>query len=152
MAGEVYKFQMGTVWTGNSDGSGTASGDGWSFDFGAPTHFGGQAGRTNPEELLLTAVATCYCITLALLAERKRLSPNPLQRIEMAVTGEVERQLGGTLKFTTIRLAPVLIAPGADSTQVSALTDAAQKAEQYCPISNAVRGNVGIEVVAEVRV
>lgn len=148
MAGEVYKFQIGTVWTGNSDGSGTANGEGWSFNYGTPTHFGGEAGRTNPEELLLSAVASCYCITLALLAERKRL---PLQGIEMAVTGEVERQLGGTLKFTTIRLAPVLIAPGADSTQVSALADAAQKAEQYCPISNAVRGNVGIEVAAEVR-
>ena len=147
MADELHQFKLQTVWTGDSNGDGTANGEGWSLNYGAPSNFGGTAGRANPEELLLSAVASCYCITLAVLAERKKL---PLQPIEMAIEGDVERQLGGTLKFTAIRLLPRLIAPGADEMQVRSLTDVALKAEQYCPISNAIRGNVAIEVSPDV--
>jgi peroxiredoxin-like protein len=149
MSQESHVFKLHTRWTGNSNGDGIASGEGWEATYGVPVALGGAPGRANPEELLIGAVASCFCITLALLAERKRL---PLERIEMDAEGTVERQLGGTLKFTAIRLSPVLHSPGADETQVRSLTDAAHKAEQYCPISNAVRGNVTITVEPEVRV
>lgn len=147
MAENTHIFKLQSVWTGDSGGTGTATGDGWTISYGRPSSLGGQSGRANPEELLLSAVVSCYCITLAILAERKRI---PLERIEMAAKGDVEQQLGGTLKFAAIRLSPRLISPGLDESRVLALTEAVHKAELYCPISNAIRGNVRIEVSPEV--
>lgn len=160
MAEEIHKFTVSSTWTGNSDGDGVARGDGWSIGYGSPASFGGKTapqpsieaeegtgGRANPEELLISAVVSCYCITLAYLAERKRL---PLERIEMDASGEVVRQVGGSLKFESITLRPQLLSHGADESQVRSLTDCAHKAETYCPVSNALRGNVRIEVCPEV--
>src|ERR1051326_6775698 len=115
MPEETHTFKLQSVWNGNSDGEGTASGDGWSVAYGVPAALGGKSGRAKPDGLLVSPVVSSYCITLALLAERKRL---PLERIEMSAEGVVERQLGGTLKFSAIDLSPVLIAPSADEAQV----------------------------------
>jgi peroxiredoxin-like protein len=149
MADERHTFSVQSTWTGNSEGDGHARAEGWSVEYGVPAGLGGKAGRANPEELLLGAVVSCYCITLAILAERKRL---PLDRVEIRSEGEVERQLGGTLKLTAIRLYPTLHAAGADEAQARSLEDAAHKAEQYCVISNAIRGNVEVSVEPEIRV
>src|SRR5437763_4844644 len=112
-----------------------------------PEGLGGAAGRTNPEEMLISAVAACYSITLAVLAERRRL---PVSRIDLTARGEVVRQPGGTLKFVSISLAPRITLDGGDPAQIETLRDFALKAEQYCPISNAVRGNVEITVDPEI--
>src|SRR5438876_11969100 len=103
MAEETHRFELQSVWTGNSDGDGALSVQGRAIEYGRPPGMGGKPGRSNPEEMLLGAVASCYSITLAVLAERRRL---PITRIEMACSAEVVRQLGGTLKFVSIHLAP----------------------------------------------
>jgi peroxiredoxin-like protein len=147
MPEEQHRFALRSTWTGNSNGDGALAGAGGTLDYGPPPAFGGKPGRTNPEELLMGAVASCYSITLAILAERRRL---PITRIEMECEGEVVRQVGGTLKFVSIRLSPRLTLTGNDPSQIQAATDAAYKAEQYCVVSNAVRGNVEITVAPEI--
>ncbi len=93
------------------------------------------------------AVAACYSLTFSILAERRRI---PLSGIQMTVEGDVQRQPGGTLKFLAIRLAPRITLEGADEAQTQAARDSAHKAEQYCVISNAIRGNVEVTVTPEI--
>ncbi len=147
MAEELHRFRITSTWSGTSTGDGFLNGEGYDVAYGLPPAMGGTAGRANPEELLMGAVAACYSLTLAVLAERRRI---PLAGIQLTVDGEVERQPGGTLKFKSIRLVPIVTLSGADESQVAIARDLAQKAEQYCPISNAVRGNVEVTVTPEI--
>ena len=149
MSEEKHLFRLNSVWIGNSDGDGTlTTAWGGQVAYGVPEELGGKPGRTNPEELLLSAVVSCYSITLALLAERRRL---PLTRLEVTAEGEVVRQPDRTLKYTAIRLAPKMVLASSEEAQRQAALDCAQKAEVYCVISRAVRGNIEISVTPEVR-
>ena len=67
-----------------------------------------------------------------------------------ALEGDVIRQPGGTLKFLAIRLKPKITLNSSDEAHVKATEDFAHKAEQYCVISNAIRGNVELSVVPEI--
>src|SRR5215831_19378248 len=137
---EKHHFRLNSVWAGGSDGDGTLTAeDGRKLDYGRPPEMGGAPGRANPEEMLLGAVASCYSITLAILVERRRL---PVTRIEVAAEAEVIREPGGTLKYTAIHIQPRITLTGEDEVQQKAVLDFAQKAEVYCVISRAVRGNV----------
>jgi len=147
MSEERHEFRVSTLWSGTSDGDGIARTSGGEMAFGVPEQLGGAPGRTNPEEMLLAAVASCYVITLALLAERRRLAP---PRIEMAATAFVVRLPDRTLKYESISLAPRIVVTGGDATQRDAYLDIAQRAERYCLVSNAIRGNVAIHLEPEV--
>jgi peroxiredoxin-like protein len=148
MSEDRHTFRVESVWTGNSDGDGAAiAGTGVRTDFGVPPEMGGKVGRTNPDELLLTAVVACYSITLALLIERKRLAP---PRIEVEAEGDVVRQPDRTLKFTAIRLKPRIVVETADENVHRTLLDLAHKAEIRCLISGALKGNVEITVEPEI--
>jgi peroxiredoxin-like protein len=147
MPEETHNFHIDSVWTGGYDGDGNATAHGRAIEFGRPEELGGRPGRTSPEELLLDAVASCYSITFAVLAERRNL---PVARLELSMDGTVVRQLGGTLKFTAIHIKPRIVLTGPDDAQRQTAVDFAHKAEQYCLISNAIRGNVEVSVEPEV--
>ena len=95
----------------------------------------------------MCSVAACYSMTLAVLAERRKL---PISRIETAVEGDVIRQPGGTLKFIAMRLKSKITLNSSDEAHVKATQEFAHKAEQYCVISNAIRGNVELSVDPEI--
>jgi peroxiredoxin-like protein len=147
MSEEKHAFSLHSVWTGDSNGDGALSVGGRTEEYGVPEGLGGKAGRSNPEEMLLGAVASCYSITLAFLAERRRL---PISKIELDADAEVVRQPGGTLKYTAIHLRPRISMAAPDDAQRASALDFAHKAEQYCVVSNAVRGNVEITVEPEI--
>jgi|SRR5579871_1149442 len=145
---ETHHFRVNSVWTGDSNGDGMlTAADGRTLSYGRPPEMGGAPGRANPEEMLLSAVASCYSLTLAILVERRRL---PVPRIEVSAEAEVVREPGGTLKYTAIHLHPRITLTGGDEAQQKAVLDFAQKAEVYCVISRAVRGNVEITVSPEI--
>lgn len=146
MSEEKHYFPVKSVWTGNSDGDGTLTTDWGQIEYGVPPELTGKPGRSSPEQLLVSAVVSCYSITLALLAEKRRL---PMTRIEVAATGEVVRQPDRTLKFTRLILRPKMMLEGAGEAQRKMAEDLAHKAEVYCVISKAVRGNVEITVEPE---
>lgn len=141
MAEEKHVFEVYSVWNGNSDGDGVLETEGRSTEYGAPHQLGGAPGRTNPEEMLTEAVASCYSITLAVIAERKRL---PVTKIEVAAEGDVVRQPDKTLKFAAIRLKPLITVNSDDEAVRRKVLDSAHRAEDYCLISNALKGNVEI--------
>ncbi len=145
MSEEIHRFTLTSVWTGNGDGDGVLALSSWNeiIPYGVPAQLGGQPNRSNPEEMLLSAVCACYSITLALLIEKKRLPP---YRLSLSAEGDVERLPNRTLNFACIRLAPTLHGVENDEAKHKTLTLLAHKAEQLCLVSRALRGNVEISV------
>lgn len=141
MSEEKHVFQVHSEWNGDSDGGGVLHTEGRTTVYGRPHQLGGEPGRTNPEELLVEAVASCYSITLAVIAERKGL---PITKIEVAAEGDVVRQPNKTLKFTAIRLKPVLTVDSTDESVKERALAAAHHAENYCLISKALDCEVEI--------
>lgn len=148
MSDEEHAFHLNGVYVGKGDGDGVIRFDwGGTLEYGLPVSTGGKPGRSNPEEMLVGAVASCYAITLALLVEKRRL---PVSKIEVSVDGLMVRQPDHTLRFTQIHLHPKITVPEVTPTNEEALLGAAHKAERYCLVSNALRGNVEITVAPEV--
>ena len=148
MAEDSYTFRITGAWRGDSDtGVGVLTGSGPDIALDYPVSLGGHDDKANPEELLLQAVAACYMLTLVAVAERRRV---PVVAVAVEAFGDVVRQPGGTLKYTTIRLRPRISLSGADEAQLASARDLAHKADLYCPISNAIRGNVEVTIEPEI--
>lgn len=97
-------------------------------------------GGTSPEELLAAAHATCYAMSLAGALAR---AGTPPEQVEIEATCGLERSDAG-LRIASMRLVVVARYPGDEQ----ALREAAKTAEEDCPVSNALRGNVDISVEA----
>jgi osmotically inducible protein OsmC len=99
-------------------------------------------GRTSPEELLAAAHAACYAMAFShTLAQ----DGTPPQRLHVQATVSLSPKEGGGIQVTASKLEVTGIVPGLDQ---AAFQAAADKAEQNCPISGAVRGNLDIKVTA----
>ncbi len=143
-----YEFTLSSGWSENSDGDGIVKfAWGGSLAYGIPEGSGGKPGRSNPEEMLIASVVSCFSITLALLYERKRLT---VPRIETGAEGTMIRLPDKSLRFTAIVLHPRIFPGDTETDKDSILLDMARKAEKYCVISNALRGNVEITVVPQI--
>ncbi len=143
---DLHEYPVIVKWTGGRKGKGTVGGDnsGTELPLGVPEEFGGDAGNgSNPEELLAKAVASCYTITLGIIADGRI----PIERVETHAVGTVEQNGPANLKYQAITLKPTIYM-GADATdeQVEAAEKAAHKADQYCIVSNVVREKVSITV------
>ena len=147
MSDEQHTFHLQSRWTDNSDGDGLIRFD-WdgTLEYGIPVSTGGKPGRSNPEEMLLGAVASCFSITLALLLEKKRY---PAVHLDVDASGTMIRQPDRTLKLTEIILRPRIAAKELNEAQQNVVLALAHKADTYCVISNALRGNVEIVVRPE---
>jgi lipoyl-dependent peroxiredoxin len=96
-------------------------------------------GRTSPEELLAAAHAACFSMALSNeLASRGHVP----ERVEVSAVAVFEAPT-----ITTMRLHVVATVPGADEAQFREALAAAEGGG--CPVSNALRGNVDIQVEAE---
>ena len=105
--------------------------------FGART--GQVEGRTNPEELVAAAHATCYAMAFSnTLAQ----AGNPPDSLDVKATVTLDTD---ALKVATSHLEVTGQVPGLDQ---AGFEQAAQEAEAKCPISNALRGNVEISLSA----
>jgi peroxiredoxin-like protein len=145
VATTTHYYPAEVTWAGARDGKGHAgfqrSGEGLAL--AVPPEFGGAGGSSNPEELLTGAVAACYSITFGIIAENRKL---PVISITTAATGEVE-QVGASMTFKRIVLAPnIQVSEDTTDAQVAAVHEMALKADQYCIVSNAVRGKVEIVI------
>ena len=99
-------------------------------------------GKTSPEELIAAAHAECYAMGLAhSLAQ----SGTPVKSLTVDAVCTLELTSGGP-KIQSMALSVTGNVPGIDS---ATFEQAAQKAEQTCPVSNALRNNVNITVHAQ---
>lgn len=132
------------IWKGDlPSGEGTfrADSDAFESDYSFATRFRDTAG-TNPEELLSAAHAACFSMALANGLAKAGHPPDLLETRAAATLDEVEGGFG----VTRIRLTVRGRVHGIDA---EAFARAAEEAKEGCPISRALKGNVRIEVQAE---
>jgi len=101
-----------------------------------------QANGTNPEELIAAAHAACYSMAFAATLGRKGYKP---QQIETRAICSLAPQQAGGFKITKMRLETRGQVEGLDEETFKQI---AQEAEQGCPVSNALRGGLQIELDA----
>ncbi|QIN84800.1 OsmC family peroxiredoxin [Rubrobacter tropicus] len=132
------------VWNGDlQSGSGTfdlASSGAWS---GANVSFATRTenpnGNTSPEELIAAAHASCYAMALSNVLHEGGNDPEEL-RINATCVLDM-----GSLKITTETLDVRGRVPGLDA---DGFQQAVEQADQVCPVTNALRGNVDVRVNA----
>jgi lipoyl-dependent peroxiredoxin len=133
-------------WQGDLAGSGNLTLESSGVLKATPVTWASRAeapdGRTSPEELLAAAHASCYAMAFSNhLAKEGGVTAESL---EVRAECDLDRVDGG-LKVTSMRLQVRGVAPGLDEASFAKL---AAEAEEKCPISNAIRGNVQIELDA----
>lgn len=99
-------------------------------------------GKTSPEELLAAAHGSCFSMALSAALARNRTPPQKLHVTAICTLDKVD----GANRVTTMRLAVVGNVPGIAQEQFQEL---AKAAENGCPISNAIKGNVTISLDAK---
>jgi lipoyl-dependent peroxiredoxin len=110
-----------------------------------PSRVGEPAGHTSPEELLAASHAACYAMALNATLGRKQASAS---RTLITATVTADKSESG-IKLVSSKLK--VSAEGLKGIEKSQFADVAREAESKCPISNAIRNNLQIEVAAEAK-
>jgi len=123
--------------TGGRRGHGATSDGRLAVDFSSPTEMGGDGGPgTNPEQLFALGFAACWQSAMIGIARRKGLDVR-----DSVVTSRVGIGPAGSGRFgLTVELL-ITLPSITDRDEAKALID---EAEQRCPYSNAIRGNVEV--------
>ena len=117
--------------------SGAISG---SYSFGSRF---GDAGGTNPEELLAAAETACFSMALSVGLEK---NGTPATRVHTDAACTVEK-VGEGFKITTMALRVRAAVPGVDDATFQAIADGTKKG---CPVSVALAGvNITLEATLE---
>ena len=129
------------IWQGDLfEGSGTVSAvtSGLFSEAGVtwPARTDEPGGKTSPEELIAAAHAACFCMALS---NELSTRGHPPTRLEVQATCTFVPGKG----ITTMALDVNAEVPGVDEAGFREGLDAA---EASCPVSNALRGNVDIQV------
>jgi osmotically inducible protein OsmC len=96
-------------------------------------------GKTSPEELITAAHASCYAMAFSNVLAQMGNEPEELN-ISAVCTFDVDQ-----VKVTKMVLDVRGRVPGLDAEEFQ---NAAEQGEQACPVSNALRGNVDIQLNA----
>ena len=105
----------------------------------------GERGATTPEEMLAASHAICFGIGLrSVIARRGGAARRVI--VTAAVTAD---KAGGEIRIVSSRLDCVI--DGLERIDVADLPLIAEQTEAACTISNAIRGNVAIEVALSTR-
>ena len=135
-------------WNGNvMEGSGqTKAGSGaFTLPVSFPRRIGEAQGITSPEELIAAAHATCYAMALNATVGRKG---GAIAKTHITCTVSADKGDSG-IKITTSKL--VVTAEGLTGIDAPAFAEVAKAAEGGCPVSNALRGSVHIELETHVK-
>ena len=129
-------------WKGGVKGQGSFRGQtGLGGQYNFSSRFENGAG-SNPEELLAAAEAACFSMALAFALAKERHEPTS---VETTADCSVEKQ-GAGWKVTRILLRTRVSAANGDRSRFQAI---AQAAMEGCPISTALKGNVQLELDAQ---
>jgi len=139
----MMQRRANVIWSGDLQGSGRLTVGSNAFPeqqvtFSARTE---KQEGTTPEELIAAAHATCYSMAFSNVLKQAGSPANTLDVTAVCSLDRVE----GALKITAMELTVRGDVPGLDAAKFNEL---AQTAEQRCPVSNALRGNVDVTVTA----
>ena len=96
-------------------------------------------GKTSPEELIAAAHASCFSMALALVLGDHGTPPERLAVTAACTLDEVD----GAPRVTSVDLSVRAVVPGLDAEKFERMVG---RAEDLCPVSNALHGNVRISV------
>jgi len=134
-----------STWNGNLfEGSGTttlASGAAPALPVSWPNRTEAANGKTSPEELIAAAHAACYNMAFSNILDQAGHAP---EQLDTEAVATFEKTDAG-FRLTTMRLAVQGNVPGMSADDFG---EAATKAKDGCPVSNALAGNVAISVEA----
>ena len=134
-------------WKGSLlEGSGEAKAGTGAFSLPVtfPRRIGDPQGVTSPEELIAAAHAVCFAQVIAGAIGRKGGST---ERTSVTCTVTADKGDAG-IKITTSKLNVAV--QGLKGIEPGAFDAFAKEAETGCPVSNALRGNLAIEVETSV--
>ena len=135
-------------WKGSlMEGSGEAKAGTGAFTVGVtfPRRIGDPQGQTSPEELIAAAHAVCYTMVVNAAIGKKGGS---IDKTTVTCTITADKSDAG-IKITTSKL--VVTAEGLKGLAPGEFAAFAKEAEKGCPVSNALRGNLDIQVEASAR-
>ena len=126
---ETHNHRIKAWWTSGRTGIANCDSSPSAIHFTAPPQFGGLEGRWTPEDLLLTAIGSCFATTFRVLAEYSKL---PYADLEVEVSGTVQKAPSGYV-FNEISTRPHLtVAPGTDQERALRLL---HKTQELCLIT-----------------
>jgi Ohr subfamily peroxiredoxin len=132
----LYEAQASA--SGGRSGHVTTSNGALDLQLGIPKELGGAGGTLpNPEQLFAAGYAACFDSALAFVATRQKVE---LSGTRVDATVGIGPREGGGFELA-VRLEVTI--PGVPREQAQALLEAAHAA---CPYSNAVRGNIDVEL------
>jgi peroxiredoxin-like protein len=134
-------FQVELEWTGSGrQGTGRIVTDDLELELSTPASMGGRGVGTNPEELLVCAVASCYAATLYGVLGRSGL---PAESVSIDARGTVGGY-PGQARFERIVVSPTIV--GGDPERAHAYEQAAAAAHDRCFIGQTIAGTVDYQV------
>lgn len=98
-------------------------------------------GTTSPEQLLAAAEAGCYAMTLALALSRRG---TPADRLEVSAACELDRTGDDDAHEYRITKVALDVRATVDGVDDDAFAEIARHADEQCPVSAALRGNVEV--------
>lgn len=136
-------FTLTASWSGGRNSVGEIASGQLQTKVSIPPEMDGPGIGTNPDEMLLGAAATCYIITLAAMFERAKLKPTKLTMVSEGIVDVTN----GVFTYVKITHKPRIVIPS-DYTEKEErqIVRLAEKAEETCMISKAVRGNVEMKL------
>lgn len=117
---------------------------GFTLPVSLPARVGDHGGKTSPEELIAAAHASCYAMALNATLGRKGATA---ARTRVTATVTAERSDAG-IKIVSSKLQARV--QGLEGLDPGKFAEVAREAEGRCPVSNALRNSVRIELDASV--
>jgi len=130
-------------WQGGiTDGKGEALAGSNAFDLPVTfaSRIGEPAGKTSPEELIAAAHASCYAMALNATLGRRNAKAKSTKVIATVTADKGD----SGIKIVSSKL--TVTVSGLEGIDASQFAEVARQAETGCPVSNALRNNLQIEV------
>ncbi len=144
----TFSRKVTVDWSGpimEGKGSAKAGSGAFTLPVTFPSRIGEPAGLTSPEELMAASHAACYAMALNATLGRKQASA---ARTLVTATVTADKSETG-IKLLSSKL--TVMAEGLKGLEKSQFAEVAREAESKCPISNALRGTLQIDVEAEAK-
>lgn len=109
-----------------------------SYSFGSRFQ---DATGSNPEELLAAAEAACYSMALSAGLEKEGFAPTSVE----TKAGCTVEKVGEGFKITRMELTVNAVVPGIDDAKFQSIAAATKEG---CPVSQALKGNVQLDLKA----
>ena len=142
----TFQRHVDVDWTGSvMEGHGEAKAGTGAFSLPVtfPSRIGEPHGKTSPEELMAAAHAACYAMALNATLGRKGASAS---KTDVTATVTADKGDAG-IKILSSKL--TVVAHGLQGIPKEQFADVAREAESKCPVSNAYRGSMSIELDAK---